>query len=285
LRNTPYVSCALIGLITAAAAVSWGVAGKLTAPVPGSAGAPPADLSAMEITLASASGASLSGWHIRVRESKGVVVLLHGLRGSRTSMLDRARWLHKEGYSSVLIDFRAHGESTGNIITGGYLEKEDVVSAVEFARRRHPSESIGVIGVSLGGASAVLGSPLDIDALVIESVYPDLRSAIQNRVVIKLGAMYWLPSQLLLASLQLRTGISPSSLRPIDQLAVVGCPILIASGAGDRRTTSAETQSMYQSAAPPKELWILENAAHVDLYRAAPEDYRRRVSSFLVKYM
>jgi fermentation-respiration switch protein FrsA (DUF1100 family) len=89
----------------------------------------------------------------------------------------------------------------------------------------------------------------------------------------------------LLASLQLRTGISPSSLRPIDQLAVVGCPILIASGAGDRRTTSAETQSMYQSAAPPKELWILENAAHVDLYRAAPEDYRRRVSSFLVKYM
>lgn len=66
-------------------------------------------------------------------------------------MLDRARWLHDEGYSSLLIDLQAHGESTGNHITGGYLEKHDVASAVKFARNRHPTESIGVIGVSLGG--------------------------------------------------------------------------------------------------------------------------------------
>ena len=156
---------------------SWIAAGVLVAPCPSAIGDPPADLNATAFTLNSESGSMISGWHTQPEHSNGVIVLLHGIRGSRLSMVDRARLLHNHGYATVLIDLQAHGESSGDTITVGHLEKHDVRAAVEFARHEHPNERIGVIGVSLGGAAAVLASPLDIDALAIESVYSNITDA------------------------------------------------------------------------------------------------------------
>ena len=55
----------------------------------------------------------LSGWFIAGRPGGGAVVLMHGVRGNRLAMLRRARLLHAEGFSVLLFDFQAHGESTG----------------------------------------------------------------------------------------------------------------------------------------------------------------------------
>ena len=65
----------------------------------------------------------------------------------------------------------------------------DARAAVAFIRERLPRERIGAIGSSLGGAAALLGpAPLPVDALVLESVYPDIGSAIANRVRVVLGS-------------------------------------------------------------------------------------------------
>jgi len=47
-------------------------------------------------------------------------------------------------------------ESPGERITFGHLEALDAEAAVEFARQRAPSERLAVIGISLGGAAALL---------------------------------------------------------------------------------------------------------------------------------
>ena len=158
------------------------------------------------------------------------------------------------GYSTVMIDLQAHGESPGKQITVGYLEKHDVRAAVEFARHKHPNEPIGVLGISLGGAAALLASPLDIDAIVVESVYTNINVAIHNRVAAKLGPLASVPSALLILQLEPRLGISPSLLRPIEHVSKVDCPIFIISGAADLHTTAAETEAMFSAARDPKEL-------------------------------
>jgi alpha-beta hydrolase superfamily lysophospholipase len=66
---------------------------------------------------------------------RGAVLLLHGVRSYRRSMLSRAIFLHDIGYSVLLINLQAHGESAGKRITLGYLESRDVVAAREFLRR------------------------------------------------------------------------------------------------------------------------------------------------------
>jgi fermentation-respiration switch protein FrsA (DUF1100 family) len=264
---------------------SWFVAGVLVAANPRHVGKPPVDLNAVAFTVPSDSGSTISGWHTTPAQCDGVVILLHGIRGSRLSMLERARLLHAEGFATIMIDLQAHGESPGDAITLGHMEKHDVRAAVEFARRKHPRQPIGVIGVSLGGAAAVLASPLNIDAAVIESVYPDVDTAIHNRVAARLGLLSSLPSELLLVQLQPRLGISRSELRPIDHIPNIDCPVLVASGTADLHTTAEETQAIYDAAREPKECWLVDGAAHVDLLSHSPVEYRDRVIKFLRSHL
>jgi pimeloyl-ACP methyl ester carboxylesterase len=252
-------------------------------------GAAPADLPAESVTFASGSGAQLSGWFVAGRPGGGAVVLMHGVRGNRLAMLRRARLLHSEGFAVLLFDFQAHGESSGQRITFGRLEGLDAAAAVAFVRRRLPNERIGAIGSSLGGASALLGpAPLAVDALVLESVYPDIGSAIANRIRAVLGPVVgvlaarptaWLFEAILPPFL----GMRPADLRPIDHIGKVTAPLLMMSGTIDDRTTIAETRAMFARAPEPKTLWAVEGAGHYDLEGYAPEAYRARVLAFLIE--
>mgnify|MGYP002636871977 CR=1 FL=1 len=284
-RRFRYLAIGISCLLAAGLFASTFVAGQLVTPRQRKIGLPPADLPATSISLKSDSGATIAGWHIPADNRNGAIVLLHGIRGSRLSMLDRARMLYGEGYSIVMIDLQGHGESSGDQITIGHLEKHDARAAVEFARLQHPDEPIGVIGVSLGGASALLASPLEIDALVIESVYPDIESAINNRVAARLGPLSGVPAWLLLMQLEPRLGIEKTQLRPIDHVSTIGCPVLVISGTEDVHTTEAETRRIFEAAQERKELWLVDGAAHVDLLTVSPKEYRKRVVQFFARQL
>ncbi|GLQ89301.1 hypothetical protein GCM10007898_28740 [Dyella flagellata] len=57
-------------------------------------GAPPADLSAQSVVISDGAGKSMHGWFVPGIERRGAVLLLHGVRANRLSMLGRARFLH-----------------------------------------------------------------------------------------------------------------------------------------------------------------------------------------------
>ncbi len=266
--------------------VSWIVGGVLVAPCPSPVGSPPADLPIEAVTFPSESGSDIHAWYAPGAVMQGIIVLLHPIRGSRLTMVKRARIFWRAGYSVLLIDFQGHGESTGGSITLGHLESRDAAAAVQFAKERHPNEPIAVVGSSMGGASALLASPLPIDALILESVYATISEAVHNRVAAQLGAsLSTVPSQLLLVQLKPRLGISPADLRPIDHIADVGCPVLVASGSEDRHTPLDETKRLFAAAQEPKQLWIIDGAAHVDLCSFAPVEYETRCLAFLEAHM
>lgn len=270
----------LLGLV-----VSWLVGSAIVAPRPHEVGPPPPELAAQSVTLPSESGSTLAGWHARSPGRDGIVVLLHGVRASRRSLLGRARLFREAGYSVVLIDMQAHGESPGERITFGHLERHDVRAAVDFARQEHPGEPVVVVGMSLGGAAALLATPLDIDALVLESVYTRIETAVRNRVEQRLGPLAPLPTWLLLSQLRPRLGVSPDALQPIEHVGQVGCPVLVASGTADRHATVDEATALHEAASEPRELWLAEGAGHVDLLGFAPEEYRARVLGFLERHL
>ncbi len=261
--------------------LSWYTAGRLVAPANRPIGNPPAELSAEDHRISSESGSELATWLVRTEGSQAVVILLHPIRSNRKSMLGRAKMLVRAGYSVVMIDFQAHGESPGDAITVGYREKHDVTAAVQFARKQFPGQKIAVIGWSMGGAAATLASPLDIDALVVESVYPSITEAIYNRVEMRLGPAKHIVAPVLLVQLKPRLGISAKDLRPIDHIAKVNCPVLVIGGDQDQHTTVAETKRMFEAAAEPKSLFIVDGANHRDFLKFAPRQYQQKVLGFL----
>jgi fermentation-respiration switch protein FrsA (DUF1100 family) len=197
-------------------------------------------------------------------------------------MVGRARFLHAAGYSVLLIDFQATGESTGQNITFGWLERLDVLAAVEFIRKAVPGEPIAIIGSSLGGAAALLASPsLKIDAAILEAVYPTIERATENRLEIRFGRFGRLAAPLLHGQFRARLGVSAVRLSPVAHIAWLQCPVLIIGGTDDRHTTRADTYLMYASARNPKNLWLIDGVGHVDFHRARREEYERNVLAFL----
>jgi alpha-beta hydrolase superfamily lysophospholipase len=279
IRKFCLLACLLVSVIFAG--VAWYIGGQLVSPANRIVGDPPEDIPAESYEIESESGSTLAAWFVSNEQANSTLILLHPIRGNRRSMLERAKLFYEQGFSILMIDLQAHGESPGENITIGFREKHDVVAAVEFAKRKNPNHKIGIVGRSLGGAAALLASPLDVDAIVIESVYPTIAGAVYNRVGMRLGPAKYLVGPALLWQLEPRLGISVSDLKPIDYIGKVDCPILVASGDRDRHTTIRETQLLFEMANQPKQLTVFAGAEHEDLLEFDRELYVSEILAFL----
>jgi predicted alpha/beta-fold hydrolase len=164
------------------------IGGTLAAPQLHSVGLPPDGFTAESVVIEGANGKKVAGWFLPGEIGKPGVLLLHGIRSDRREMLGRAKFLLNAGYSVLLIDMQAHGETPGENITFGFLESYDVRAAVSFLGSRVENRKIGILGVSLGGAASLLGaSPVEADAVILEAVYSSIEQAVENRISMRLG--------------------------------------------------------------------------------------------------
>ena len=273
---------AAVAAVAGVFALTLGAGLQLSRPVPAHIGDPPAGLGALSVNIPSESGTTLRGWFVASQQGRGAILLLPPVRSNRLAMLNRAKWLAAVGYSTLLIDFQATGESFGKAITFGWVERFDVLAAVRFLRERQPGEPVAIIGSSLGGAAALLATPpLRVEALIVEAVYPAIDVAVENRLRMRAGAVGASFAPLLLWPLRWRLGVAADQLRPIDHIADVSAPVFVIGGAADRHTTIEDTRALFEAAREPKHLWVIPGAAHVDFMEAAGDEYRRRVLAFL----
>jgi pimeloyl-ACP methyl ester carboxylesterase len=248
---------------------------------------PPAQLGAKTVMFASASGTLVHAWLSAGRPGMGAVLLLHGVGSNRESMLGRAEFLHNEGFTVLAPDFQAHGESPGEHVTFGVKESLDAAAAMDYLREVAPSERIGVIGVSMGGAATLLGpGPISANAFVLESVYPTIRQAVSDRLGTWLGplggvARLFTPAVIHFVGDDI--GVTETELRPIDRIASLHAPLLLLSGTDDPYTPIVEAESLYARAPAPKTYWAVQGAGHEDLHAYNSAEYERRVGEFLFR--
>ena len=244
-------------------------------------GLPPSNLNAIQLQIN-----EISGWFHQSDTANKCVILLHGVRSNKSSMVNRAEFLNQLGYSTLLIDLQAHGETPGDEITFGLKESENVKSAIDFLKSKN-CQKIGAIGVSLGGASILLGNrPAKLDAVILEAVYPSIDQAVINRIEQRLGTFIAnLLGPTLYYQIPLRQNISLHNLKPIAAISTLNTPVLIIGGSIDQHTKLEETNNLYHAANQPKELWIIDKAAHVDFHHFAKDRYEEKISDFFSRYL
>lgn len=247
--------------------VSWPV------PTPG--------LPAQRVELTAGDGTALAGsYWPGAEENAPAVLLLHGINNDRTIFAGHALWLAELGYAVLAIDLRGHGASAAVERTFGWRESADAEAALAWLRRNSPGRKVGVIGVSLGGAAALLGEdgPLPADTLVLHAVYPDLRKAILNRLE-RSGSptAAWLAEPLLSYQSWLRYGVSPDRISPLQGLRRFRGAVLVIGGTEDRDTRIEDSRAMYEAAPGPKALWLVDGASHVQTSNLWTDEYRARI--------
>jgi alpha-beta hydrolase superfamily lysophospholipase len=261
---------------------AWILGSKLVEPANHSV-AMPAGFSARGVSIPGVDH-PIAGWWVDEGEGSPVVLLLHGVRADRSTMVSRAQLLMKHGFSVLLIDLQAHGETPGEAITLGYRESADVVAARNWIKLTAPGRKIGVVGCSLGGASVLLApQPSGFDAVVLEAVYPRISRATENRIRMRLGFLAPVLTPLLLMQLEPRLHITAADLEPIRSIYRLGAPVLIAAGSKDEHTTLEESRELFEAASTPKSLWVVEGAQHQDLLAYDGKGYEEHVVGFLRK--
>lgn len=244
-------------------------------------GPPPDGIGAVAVAI-TCGRHTLAGWFAPGRPAGGAVLLLHGLRSDRRVLASRMAMLARHGCAVLAVDLRAHGESGGPSVTLGFGEARDAVELLAWLRQACPGERVGGLGISLGGAALALASrTAPVDALVLESVFPDIDGAIRNRMKLVAGPVApWLTPLFTAVGMGM-TGLHPADLRPIEAVAAYPGPVLVIGGDADPLTTPSETRALFDAAPGEKQLWLVGGAGHDDMASVAGSDYEIRVTAFL----
>jgi uncharacterized protein len=242
------------------------------------------DLRPEAIHIHSSTGIDLQGRFFS-GQNREVIILASGYGETQEQMLPFAEFLHRAGFNVLTFNSRARTTSGGEYVTLGALEQKDLISAVDFAVRRPDVDPgrIGVLGMSLGGATAILAAAADkqIRAVVDDCGFSDASSAIAASFqhFIHLPAMPFAPITVWIASY--RAGIDVARVRPVDVIGQISPrPILIIHGLDDYTMPVANSERNFAAAREPKELWFVPGAKHAESHTVEANEYEQKVVKF-----
>jgi alpha-beta hydrolase superfamily lysophospholipase len=274
-----------VGLVLAGLSVSWCLGWVLSRgrSEPVARAIPPA----IDLQLLTPDGLTLAATHWPgVNDTAPGVLLLHGVDASRAALASNAAWLARLGYAVLTIDFRGHGQSSLSTRSFGLKESIDARTAFEWLKLRQRHSPVAVIGISMGGAACLLGKdgPLPADALILQAVYPEIRSAIRNRIAVRIGeAAAHLLEPLLSFQAKLRFGVWPSEFAPARQLRTVVTPVMVVGGMDDRSTPPSELRKLFEAAPNGRKLWLADIGDHELVCRLDNASYRAQLADFLAE--
>ena len=106
------------------------------------------------VQIATEDGENLHSWWVPVERPRGTVLLFHGNAGSIAARIDYLLMFHRLGYSTLIIDYRGYGQSTGKPSEAGTYRDAEAAWRWLTATRGIKASDIVLFGESLGGAVA-----------------------------------------------------------------------------------------------------------------------------------
>ncbi len=233
------------------------------------------DLKAEDVWLQTSDGVRLHGWWINHGKAEGggrraeggarrAVLWFHGNGGNISHRLDEAKLLVSRVHVDIfLLDYRGYGRSAGTPSEQGFY-RDGAAAYAEARRRGVPPERIVLYGESLGSAVALeLALHEPCGGVVLQAPFVSVPALAKDIYKI-------IPPFLI------RTKFDNAS-----RIGRVTAPKLILHGARDEIVPLAHARRLFDLAAPPKRLVVLDGAMHNDTYIVAGPAYFRAWDEFL----
>jgi alpha-beta hydrolase superfamily lysophospholipase len=244
------------------------------------------DCNIQAATIISGDGISLRAWLVHPIHSNGnAVILLHGMSDNRLGMTGAAQLLVRNGFTVLMPDARAHGDSGGTLATFGLFERDDIRRWFEWLNAQQTPHCIYGFGESMGAAQILqsLQTETHFCAVAAESPFASFREIAYERMGQFVGTGPWIGRSLLRPAVEIsflyarwRYGLDFERASPRDAVAETKVPVLLIHGASDRNISIRHSREI-QSMNPSVILWEVPGANHCGAMSMAPQQFESKL--------
>ena len=218
------------------------------------------------------------------------MILVHGYMSSRKDMLHLADVYSSWGYNVLSPDNRAHGESDGTWIGMGWLDKDDIRLWIDWIIDRDPEAEIVLHGISMGAATVMMVSGLDLPDNVKAAVEDCGYTSVWDIFADELKALFHLPPfpvmNMYSVMSRIITGYTPKEASSLDMLSESEIPMLFIHGDDDHFVGTYMLDICFDAKRNgDKEKLLVPDAGHGEAYLREPELYFNTVHEFISRYV
>ena len=230
--------------------------------------------------------AKLVGHWFPCAEPKRIILAVHGWRSFWWRDFGPiANFWVQNGCSVLYIEQRAQGDSEGDYIGFGMLERYDCLDWLQWLNENGGKElPIYLAGLSMGATTVLMTSdqalPKNVRGIMADCgftspaaiwhKFKDENLHLHNPAIDQLADRYC----------NRKTGMHPGSYSTVDALKNSRVPVLLIHGEADRFVPVEMTLENYAACTAPKELLLVPNAGHAMSYVTAREEYEAAVKRF-----
>lgn len=218
---------------------------------------------------------------------KRLVIAFHGY--SSEGMKDYTAlsqfYIRDLGCAMIIVDERSHGQSQGDYIGFGVLDRYDVLSWIEYVNERLGTDvEIYLHGTSMGGATVIMASgqklPDNVKGIISDCAFTSAFDVFSH----VLKSWYHIPSfpMMQIAGLlsRKRAGYGLKECDGAKEVEKARIPILFIHGDRDNFVPVKMCEELYQHCRSPKKKLIVEGASHAESYYKDTQSYQAAIREF-----
>lgn len=232
---------------------------------------------------------NLSGWYIPGEANQPAIISVHGIGSCKYSVANllQAGMLNKAGFTILIMDVRDAGDSDyeDGLSAIGNEEYLDVLGAFDWLQEEkgHSADQIGIIGNSLGAATALIAFAQEpnLAAAFVDSPFDNLPQIIREELDREGYPQFLYTSGLIAARLR---GDNINFNNPYDALEKAGDrPLFITHGTADGRIGVHHSRQLEERAkltGADVTFWIIDGFDHVKAVGQIPAEYEAQLIRF-----
>ena len=246
-----------------------------------------------KVSIESRDGMKLSGTYLQAGStpSKRIILALHGYTSAGGSFCSQAKFFFENGIDVLMPDLRAHGESEGDYVGFGVLDRFDCLRWIDYIINQFGEDKeIILYGISMGAATALMTTGFENLQPQVKGVIADCGFTspfdVFSHVLKRDYNMPQFPVMTINEKLcKKRAGYGFNDYSTLEAMKTNKLPILFIHGENDRFVPLWMSEKNYEICQSKKKLLVVKNAGHGASYYQDHELYEQTVLDFLNNYI
>lgn len=238
-----------------------------------------------KVSIVSKDGLHLVGKLYSAKDQRALILMFHGYRAKAENDYGCAfRYYLEHGFSLLLVDQRAHGQSEGRTMSFGVMERWDCLFWAKWADEHFPGLPLVLEGMSMGSATVLMAAELSLPQSVC-GIIADCGYTSPKAIIKKVIHDMHLPTALvypfvcsgaeIFGRFSLNECDAPSSLKKCS------VPVLLIHGEDDTFVPCSMSRENYDACPGKKRLITVPGAEHGLSYLEDKETVQSAIADFL----